>query len=383
MKAVELVKEFLVSEKAGGFILILCTLFSLIVSNSGISAGYIQLWNYLIAGETFVHWVNDGLMTLFFLVIGLELKKEFVEGQFANLKNAMLPLIAAIGGMLLPAGFHLLFNYGTATQSGAGIPMATDAAFALAILSLVGKRAPFALKMLLLAIAVIDDLCAIIVIAIFYTGGPSWLNIGLALATFTGLILMNRFGIKNLFFYLAGGVLMWYFMLHSGIHATISGVLLALTVPHHKNNEHSPSSTLQHRLHYPVAFIILPLFALANTSISLYGHFLESLSTANSIGIMTGLIIGKPLGVFLFSLLAIRLGIGSLPAKLNWKHVLCIGILAGIGFTISIFISLLAFQEESIIDQSKIAVLTASVITAALAFIWLCIITRSDRVIVD
>ncbi len=380
MKLLNIVSEFLSSEKAGGFILILCTVLSLVITNSALGEGYLQIWNFTLAGGSIVHWINDGLIAFFFLLIGLELKSEFTEGQFNNIKTALLPIFAAIGGMLVPAGFHALFNYGTATQAGAGIPMATDAAFALAILSLVGKRAPFALKMLLLAIAVVDDLCAIIVIAVFYTGSIGWLHLGIALLVFIILWVLHRRGIKNIFMYLAGGIIMWYFMLHSGVHPTISGVLLAIVLPFKKDDENSTAIILQHRLHKPVAFVILPLFALANTCIALNGNFMESLSTHNSIGILSGLVVGKPLGVFLFGIIAIKSGMGSLHSDLRLKHLFGVGILAGIGFTISIFVSLLAFGDTEIINQSKIAVLTASVIAAIIAFVWLSLITKKKTV---
>jgi Na+:H+ antiporter, NhaA family len=380
MSIFTLLKEFLESEKAGGFILIICTILSLIVTNSPISDTYLAIWNAKFGGESIVHWINDGLMTLFFLLIGLELKREFLEGQFRQIKNALLPIFAALGGMLIPAACHAIFNYGTATQAGAGIPMATDAAFALAILSLVGKKAPLALKMLLLAVAVVDDLCAIFVIAIFYTGGLIWFNIAVTVITFIVLLLLNRFGIRNLLFYIIGGLIMWYFMLHSGVHATISGVLLAVAIPYKQQNETSPSNILQHQLHKPVAFIILPLFALANTAIVLGGNIFDSLATSNSIGILSGLVIGKPLGVVLFSIIAIKLKIGTLHLDLNWKHLLGVGILAGIGFTISIFVSLLAFTDIVIINQSKIAVLTASIIAAVLAYVWLSYFAKKPAI---
>lgn len=348
---------------------------SLVITNSPVGAAYISLWNYELGGESIAQWINDGLMSLFFLLIGLELKREFLKGQFSHLKHALLPIFAAIGGMITPAAFHAFFNYGTATQAGAGIPMATDAAFALAILSLVGRKATIALKMLLLAVAVVDDLCAIFVIAVFYTGGLVWLNITIAVVIFVVLLFLNRFGVRNLIVYIIGGLAMWYFMLHSGVHATISGVLLAIAVPFKSLRGNSPSAVLQHKLHIPVPFIILPLFALANTAILLSGDIFHSLSSSNGIGILTGLVVGKPLGVVLFSVLAVKLGIGSLHSDLTWKHVIGVGILAGVGFTISIFVSVLAFTDPLVIDHSKIAVLVASVVAAILAFTWLSVIT--------
>jgi Na+:H+ antiporter, NhaA family len=367
----KLFEEFFESEKSGGIALIICTIISLLITNLVPGDAYTQFWNLSISGMTLNHWINDGLMAVFFLMIGLELKTEFMEGHLADKKTAILPIVAAVGGMLVPAGCHLLFNAGTNTQAGAGIPIATDVAFALAVLAMLGKNIPGILKVFLIALAVIDDLCAIIAIAVFYTSTIHWSYLGISLLIFIILLLLNRFKVNSLIIYLIGGAAMWYFMHHSGVHATISGVLLALTIPYEKNKESSLTPVVQHALHKPVAFIILPLFAMANTCISLSGNFFEALAEKNSIGIMTGLVIGKPLGIILFCFLAVFFGIGSLHPQLKWKHILGIGLLAGIGFTISIFISLLAFEEPALINQSKMAVLSASVVSALLGFLWL------------
>lgn len=376
MKIVDAVNRFLQDEKTGGVILMACTVVSLWLANSSIAAGYIAFWNMPVAGETVVHRINDGLMTVFFLVIGLELKREILEGQFSNVKKALLPVFAAVGGMLVPAGIFTLFNYGTPAQRGAGIPMATDVAFALAVLLMVGKNIPLSLKLFLLAIAVIDDLLAIIVIAVFYSAGLSFGYLGMALGIFVVLLLCSRLGLKSIFIFIPAGIVMWYCMLHSGIHATISGVLLAIALPYKKGNETSLSARLQYGLHKPVAFFILPLFALANTAITLSGNYWQSMAASSSVGIIAGLVLGKPLGVFLFSFIAVKTGAGALNSSLQWKHVFGVAVLAGIGFTISIFISLLAFTDNALVNQSKMAVLTASVLAAVLATVWFSMMGR-------
>ncbi|HMI08537.1 MAG TPA: Na+/H+ antiporter NhaA, partial [Flavobacterium sp.] len=261
MKLTKLFSGFFESEKAGGLILVIVTIASLTLANSQWQSDYIGFWETSIAGHNFTHWINDGLMTIFFLLIGLELEREIYCGELSSIKNAALPIFGALGGMLVPAGIFLLLNFGTATQSGAGIPMATDIAFAIGILSLLGNRIPVSLKIFLTALAVIDDLGAIIVIAIFYTASLAFTNLFIALGIFAVLLLLNRMKIHNLIPYLIGGAAMWYFMLHSGVHATITGVLLAFAIPFGNGDENAPAARLQHFLHKPVAFIILPLFA--------------------------------------------------------------------------------------------------------------------------
>ncbi len=371
MKLTQLFNEFFDSEKVGGLLLIFCTAVSLLLANSFLSDDYLQLWHFQIAGQSSEHWINDGLMTIFFLLIGLELEREIYQGELSDFKNASFPIVAAIGGMIVPAGLFLVFNFGTPTQAGAGIPMATDIAFAIGILSLLGNRVPASLKVLLIAVAVIDDLGAIIVIAIFYTASLAFTNLFIALGIFGLLLILNRLKVHNLIPYLIGGVAMWYFMLHSGVHPTITGVLLAFTIPFGNGGKKSPSFILQHWLHKPVAFFILPLFALANTCIVIDSNWQAGLGHTNSIGIFAGLIAGKPLGIFLFSFAAVSLGLCALPQDINWKQVLGIGLLAGIGFTMSIFIALLAYNQPELITQSKIAILIASLIAGTLGFLWL------------
>jgi len=369
MTITKLFKDFFDSEKAGGLILIGCTILSLTLANSNFGTGYHHFWQTQFAGHSIEHWVNDGLMTIFFLLIGLELEREIYKGELSNFKDALLPIFGALGGIILPAGLFLLFNYGTTTQSGAGIPMATDIAFALGILSLLGNRVPLSLKVFLTALAVIDDLGAILIIAIFYTKTLLWTNLFIALGIFVLLIVFNRLKIRNLIPYLIGGVVMWYFMLNSGVHATITGVLLAFAVPFGNGDEKSTSHILQHYLHKPVAFIILPIFALANTAIILSGDIGQTLTQNYSIGIAVGLIVGKPLGIFLLTFLAVTFGLCKLPEAINWKAILGVGFLGGIGFTMSIFITLLAFDNETIINNAKFMILISSLSAGLIGFL--------------
>lgn len=356
--------EFFHSEKASGFILIGCTVISLVITNSAIGDAYLDLWHTKAAGISIEHWINDALMAVFFLLVGLEIERELYIGELSKLKNALLPLSAAVGGMLTPAIIHLLITSGTPAASGFGIPMATDIAFALGILSLAGNRVPAALKVFLTALAIIDDLGAIIIIAIFYTTDLSALNLFISLGIFAALFAMGKMGVNRLLFFILPGIAMWYFMYKSGVHATISGVLLAFAIPFGKRDEHSPSYRLQHFLHKPVAFFIIPLFALANTGIKLQQGFYETLFSRSSLGIMAGLIIGKPLGIISFAWLSIKTKLTALPSQVSWKHLTGAGLLAGIGFTMSIFITLLAFADENAITGSKIATLTASLLSA-------------------
>jgi NhaA family Na+:H+ antiporter len=379
MKETNLFKSFFESEKAGGIILIFATLFSLLLANSIFQTEYLQIWNLEIGNHSLVHWINDGLMTIFFLLIGLELEREVYIGELSTLKKAALPLFGALGGMVVPALIYLYFNFGTSTQSGAGIPMATDIAFAIGILSLLGNRVPTSLKIFLTALAVIDDLGAIIIIAAFYTSTISFLNLGIALGIMGFLFVLNRLKVNSLFPYIIGGILMWYFMLNSGVHATITGVLLAFVIPFGDGKKENISFKLQHFLHNPVAFIILPLFALANTCIVINSNWYEGLTHTNSIGIIFGLIIGKPLGILILSYLGVTLGLCVLPKKLQWKNIFGAGILGGIGFTMSIFITLLAFDNESDIVISKISILIASFIAAILGFIILKLTLKPNK----
>jgi NhaA family Na+:H+ antiporter len=373
--------EFFQSEKASGIVLLLVTIVSLVLANSSIQTEYINFWHTEIGHHSITDWINDGLMAIFFLMIGLELEREIYHGELADIKNAILPIFGALGGMVVPAGIFLALNYGTITQNGAGIPMATDIAFAVGVLSLLGSRIPASLKIFLTALAVIDDLGAILVIALFYTQTIAFFNLLMAFGIMALLFILNRRKVHNLIPYLIGGVLMWYFMLNSGVHATITGVLLAFVIPFGDGGKKTSSYRLQHFLHKPVAFIILPLFAIANTCISINGDWHEGLSHVNSIGIMAGLVIGKPLGIFLFSFLAVAAGICKLPKDLKWVNILGAGMLGGIGFTMSIFITLLAFNSdgEEVITYSKIAILIASFLSGTFGFICLKMTFKSTK----
>jgi Na+:H+ antiporter, NhaA family len=379
MKASKLFSEFFNSEKSSGILLIVCTVFSLCLANFLIGQPYLDFWHskigFAVKGIdlhlSIEHWINDGLMTIFFLLIGLEIERELYEGELSSIKNASLPIVAAIGGMAVPALFHFLLNSGTPAQNGFGIPMATDIAFALGILSLAGKRVPLTLKIFLTALAIIDDLGAIMIIAVFYTNDLQLTYLFIALGIFAILLVLNKLKVHQLRWYLLGGVVMWYCMLQSGVHATITGVLLAFAIPFRGGKENSISYRLQHWLHKPVAFLIVPLFAFANTGIIISGDFNEILLNNNSLGIMAGLVFGKPIGILLFCLLAIKMKIARLPEGVNWLKLAAAGILAGIGFTMSIFITLLAFDTTEMIQHSKIAILVASLIAGVVGFLFL------------
>lgn len=367
--------QFFESEKSSGIVLIICTIISLALANSILGANYLGIWSTYVAGMSVEHWINDGLMAIFFLFIGLELERELYSGELSNFKNALLPIVAAVGGIACPALIHFIFNAGTETQAGIGIPMATDIAFALGVLALLGSRVPLSLKVFLTALAVMDDLGAIIVIALFYTAKVSVIYLIAAAAVFGVLIVFNRMlRIMALTPYLIGGALMWFFMLKSGIHATIAGVLLAFAIPFSAktDDEESPSHRLEHMLHKPIAFIILPIFALANTGVVIGANWAQELASPNSFGIMGGLLLGKPLGIMLLCFIAVTIGICKLPSGLNWKHIFGAGLLGGIGFTMSIFITNLAFAGNTdTITASKIAVLLASLTAGTIGFLWL------------
>lgn len=367
-------KEFFESGKSGGILLIICTVISLMLANSPFGEKYLSFWHLHLGGLSIELWINDLLMAIFFLLIGLELKRELKNGELSDIKNALLPIFAAIGGIMLPASIHYAMNRGTETQAGIGIPMATDIAFALGVLALLGSRIPASLKIFLTALAVMDDLGAIIVIAVFYTAKLSTAYLFGAIVVFGILFLLNKAGVKKLIPYLIGGILMWALMLKSGVHATIAGVLLGLAIPSSdtEDDETSPSYKLEHFLHNPVSFGILPIFALANTGIIIGADSLKTLLNSNELGIMSGLIVGKPIGITLFSFLAVAIRICKLPLDLNWKHIFGAGLLGGIGFTMSIFITNLAFTGNDLeISGSKMAILLASLVAGTLGFIWL------------
>lgn len=364
--------DFFESEKSGGLTLIFFTVVSLILANSAFQETYLGFWENKFGGLSLEHWVNDALMAIFFLLIGLELKREFQIGELSSLKKAALPIFSALGGMLVPALIYLFYNFQQPTANGFGIPMATDIAFALGVLSLLGKRVPLALKVFLTALAVIDDLGAILVIALFYTKTIIWSNLAASLGLFVLLLVFNKLKIKSLLIYIPVGIIMWYFMHHSGIHATITGVLLAFSLPTKPTKKlASPAEITQRFLHFPVPFVILPLFALVNTAISINDDWLTSLTSPASQGIAVGLVIGKTIGIFLFSWLAIKVGFAEKPTGVNWNQLFGVGILGGIGFTMSIFVTLLAFDSPTLINNGKLAILFSSLVAGLIGYTWL------------
>jgi NhaA family Na+:H+ antiporter len=319
-------------------------------------------------------------MTFFFLLVGLEIEREIYIGELSRPRNALLPIIAAFGGMIGPALFHLSLNAGTETQAGFGIPMATDIAFSLGVLSLLGSRVPIGLKVFLTALAIVDDIGAVIIIAFFYTSAFSAVNLLVAVVIIVLLVISNRMGIGNLWFYLASGIALWYFIHESGIHSTISGVILAFLIPFGKGDESSPSYRLQHGLHYLVAFLVLPLFALANTAIEISGDSLTSLLHPNSIGIIGGLIVGNIVGINLFTFVGVKTKLCSLPADTSPKGIFGVSLLAGIGFTMSIFVAMLAFQNVDLVQQSKVATLAASLLAGTAGYASLRLLLRKKSI---
>jgi len=374
-RLIRLFGDFLRSERAGAALLIACTIASLLIANSASGPQYIAFWHKKLGPLSVELWVNDALMAIFFLLVGLELEREILVGKLSSIKSALMPVIAALGGVLVPATIHFIFNHGHETQAGVGIPMATDIAFAIGALALLGSRASSSLKVFLVALAVIDDLVAIIVIAVFYTTHLSLGYLFIALSIAAVLFAMNyAFKVRSLVPYLIGGVFMWWAMLLSGVHATIAGVILAFTIPFTAKSEDevSLSERLEEFLHKPVAFIILPIFALANTGIVIESNWAADLTSPNSLGIALGLVVGKPIGIFVASYLAVAIGVSALPKGMGWREVLGIGMLGGIGFTMSIFITNLAFAgQRSLIDESKLTIFVASLTAAILGLTYL------------
>lgn len=364
---------------------------SLLIANSAAAEGFQNILDKEI-GTYFFHlnysvstWINDGLMAIFFLLVGLEIKREIVEGELSSFKNASLPIFAAVGGMLVPAVIFTIFNSGTEYSNGWGIPMATDIAFSLAIISMLGSKIPNSIKIFLAALAIVDDLGAILVIAIFYTDQIHWMYLLLSLGVTVLLFLLNFLKVTKLIFYIIPGLFLWYFLHHSGIHATIAGVLLAFSIPTNTSNvKISPLEKLEHQLHLPVSFFIMPVFALANTNITFNSSMVEGLTSTLGLGIILGLVLGKLIGINLFSFIAIKLKISSLPQNSSWFQMLGVGLLAGIGFTMSIFIALLSFKEQiEIQDEAKFAILIASFLAAILGYIILNISSKKQIEISD
>ena len=372
-------KWFFKLEAASGLILLISAILALIISNSNFSEMYFgALEKYIFIGInkygiklSVLHWINDALMAIFFFFFTLEIKREFIEGELSNLKQAMLPIVDGIGGMLVPALVYVYINYGdTETLRGWAIPSATDIAFSLGVLSLLGSRVPISLKVFLTALAIIDDLGAIIIIAFFYSGDLNIIYLGLIILAFLALLILNKFNIKKFLPYLLIGIFMWDFTHQSGIHATIAGVLLASTIPHRKKpKEHSMLIKIEHAISPYVAFGIMPLFAFANAGVSLEGLSLSSFASKVPLGILLGLFVGKQFGVFIFSYLSIKFKIAQMPTNANWVNFYGVGVLTGIGFTMSLFVGNLAFVENmNYMDGVKIGVLGGSLLSTLFGY---------------
>ena len=377
-------KWFFKLEAASGLLLLISAVIALFISNSNLSNLYFETLNrYLFVGinnfgikMSLLHWINDALMAVFFFFVTLEIKREFLQGELSNRKQALLPIIAAIGGMLVPALIYVYINFQTGdTLNGWAIPSATDIAFSLGVLSLLGSRVPISLKVFLTALAIIDDLGAIVIIAFFYSGDLSIKYLSLLLITFIALIILNKFNIKKFIPYLLLGLILWFFTHESGIHATISGVLLATVIPHRKKEkDFSLLTKIEHSISPYVAFGIMPLFALANAGVSLSGMNFDSLLLPVPLGILLGLFIGKQIGVFLFSIISIKLNIAQMPNNANWLNFYGVGVLTGIGFTMSLFVGNLAFVENvQYISGVKIGVLTGSLLSTVFGYVLLLI----------
>ena len=372
-------KWFFKLEAASGLVLLFSAIIALIISNSNYAYLYFDILNqYLFIGInniglklTVIHWINDALMAIFFFFVTLEIKREFIQGELSNIKQAMLPIIGAVGGMLVPALIYVVINFNDPnTLNGWAIPSATDIAFSLGVLSLLGSRVPLSLKVFLTALAIIDDLGAILIIAIFYSGDLSIKYLSLMLLSFLILLILNKFNIKKFLPYLIVGIFLWDFTHNSGIHATIAGVLLALTIPHRKKEkDFSLLIKLEHGISPYVAFGIMPLFAFANAGVSLEGLSLASLLDKVPLGIVLGLFLGKQFGVFIFSYLSIKLKLAQMPSNSNWYNFYGVGVLTGIGFTMSLFVGNLAFAENiQYMDGVKIGVLTGSLLSTLFGY---------------
>ena len=369
-------KDFFKSSNAGGILLFICVIISLIIANTSLGSSLQALLDWELGYEsTAVHlkysvllWINDGLMAIFFLLVGLEIKREIVEGELSSPKKASLPILCAIGGAVIPALIYLSINAGKDTASGWGIPMATDIAFALAVITLLGNKIPASLKIFLAALAIVDDLIAILVIALFYSSGIEITYLIYAGIGLTILVIMNRLNILNPYLYLIPGVFLWYFIHHSGIHATVAGVLVAMTIPTNDTAIESPLERLEHALVKPVNFLIIPIFAFANTNITIESEMIHGLIAPLGLGISLGLLLGKPLGIFLMAFICSKLKISSLPEGSNFKHIIGIGLLAGIGFTMSIFISILSFDNPLYVNEAKLSILISSILAGLLGY---------------
>lgn len=378
--------KFIHAESSAGIVLMITAAIALVINNIGLSGLYtaflstpihVQIGELIIA-KPMLLWINDGLMAIFFFLIGLEIKREVVEGQLSSKDKAILPFVAAIGGMVAPAAVFMLLNGDIAeNRAGWAIPAATDIAFALGLLALIGTRAPITLKVMLLAIAIIDDLLAIGIIALFYTSKLSMLALGLAAICFAGLLILNRTGVMKIAPYVLIGIVMWVCVLKSGVHATLAGVMTAFCVPLSSKDKSikSPLKKIEHGLHPWVAFLILPVFAFANAGISFAGITMDQMMSPLTLGIALGLFVGKQIGVFGAAFLAVKTGIAKLPEGLNWAHIYGLSLITGVGFTMSLFIGGLAFDNQAQMDSVKLGVLAGSFMSAVVGMIVLTLFT--------
>ncbi|WP_025819570.1 Na+/H+ antiporter NhaA [Shewanella marina] len=376
------IKNFLGQESAGGILLLVAVVLAMLLANSPLSDEYVNLLSTemqvrlgaLDINKPLLLWINDGLMAIFFLLIGLEVKRELLEGALSSVSKASLPTFAAIGGMVVPAAIYLFFNYADpVTKMGWAIPAATDIAFALGIMALLGNRVPVALKVFLLALAIIDDLGVIVIIALFYSSDLSMLSMIIAALSVTGLIILNRKGVTNLSAYAVLGMILWVAVLKSGVHATLAGVIIAFCIPLRAKDGTSPSESLEHKLHPWSTFIILPIFAFANAGVSLGNMSIESVVSPVPMGIALGLLLGKPIGVMLFSFIAVKLKLAQLPDGIGWRHIAPVSVMCGIGFTMSMFISSLAFEHGglALADLARLGILIGSMFAATIGYVWL------------
>lgn len=371
----DMIRDFFKLESAGGILLVIAAAIAMTIANSPLNEIYQGSLHSYVFGMSVSHWINDGLMAVFFLLIGLEVKRELLEGALKSRETAIFPAIAAVGGMLAPALIYVLFNSGDAEAiQGWAIPAATDIAFALGIMALLGKRVPVSLKVFLLALAIIDDLGVVVIIALFYTSDLSTIALTVGFIMTAVLFMLNAKHVTKLSAYLIVGLILWVAVLKSGVHATLAGVVIGFAIPLKGNKgEHSPLKHLEHALHPYVAFGILPLFAFANAGISLEGVSFSSLASTLPLGVALGLLIGKPLGIFSFSVIAVKAGVAKLPEGINFKHIFAVSVLCGIGFTMSIFISSLAFGSANVDydTYARLGILMGSTTAAILGYVLL------------
>ncbi|ELG2041106.1 Na+/H+ antiporter NhaA [Vibrio fluvialis] len=371
----DMIRDFFKLESAGGILLVIAAAIAMTIANSPLNEIYQGALHSYVFGMSASHWINDGLMAVFFLLIGLEVKRELLEGALKSRETAIFPAIAAVGGMLAPALIYVLFNSGDAEAiQGWAIPAATDIAFALGIMALLGKRVPVSLKVFLLALAIIDDLGVVVIIALFYTSDLSTIALTVGFIMTAVLFMLNAKHVTKLSAYLIVGLILWVAVLKSGVHATLAGVVIGFAIPLKGNKgEHSPLKHLEHALHPYVAFGILPLFAFANAGISLEGVSFSSLASTLPLGVALGLLIGKPLGIFSFSVIAVKAGVAKLPEGINFKHIFAVSVLCGIGFTMSIFISSLAFGSANVDydTYARLGILMGSTTAAILGYVLL------------